>query len=512
MSRMQTRKLSGIRPDAAHLSSRENSRGNGDVRILPVSLAPNVRRVVSLPFHLADPVQIEAVFRCVEQLPDREIHKLLKKLYERFGDRHGRLEADLEDNFRTASESVQRSARLARERRQLIGAYCTMEYSIEGAALFNPSIVPHPDQGEAPAGGLRFIMSLRAVGEGHMSSTVFQTGTISPSQGFSLDMPGEYTARTRIRTDQNYETAMCRRKLTEMGADGPGVHAVLERVGATFTLKDIEYAVMQERRRHADDPRFDEGVASLLWLVNANYELKLGENERVGDLVIFPRSDSERRGIEDMRLVRFVDEDKSVRYFGSYTAYDGHHILPMLMETKDFRILRMHTLNGACAQNKGMALFPRRIKGHYAMCSRIDGRRLFLMLSDMVHFWETATVLAEPRHPWEMRLMGNCGSPIETDEGWLLFTHGVGPMRRYSIGAMLLDRDDPLKVRGRLKLPLLEPRDQDREGYTPNVVYSCGALVHEDTVYMPFAVSDSSTRVATVPLAVVLERLLRDGP
>lgn len=227
--------------------------------------------------------------------------------------------------------------------------------------------------------------------------------------------------------------------------------------------------------------------------------------------MIFPISEEESKGIEDLRLVRFVDDDGSVTYFGTYTAYNGFRVMPMMISTKDFYQIEVHSLNGACAQDKGMALFPRRIGGHYVMCSRNDGENLFLMVSDYVHFWESATRLTMPKTAWELMQIGNCGSPLETPEGWLLLTHGVGPMRTYCIGAMLLDLDDPQKVIGHLKKPLLTPVGDEREGYVPNVVYSCGAMIHQDKLYLPYALADKSTSIATIDMDELLNRLL-DSP
>ena len=262
----------------------------------------------------------------------------------------------------------------------------------------------------------------------------------------------------------------------------------------------------------SDVPQVSSVASSMIWLARANYRLELDADEDLSDLILFPRSDTDIRGIEDMRLVRFEEQNGETCYFGTYVAYDGQHVLPMIMETNDFRSISMHSLNGRCVQNKGMALFPRRINGHYAMVSRIDGQNLYLMYSDMVHFWESATLLAVPKYPWELCLMGNCGSPIETPEGWLLIVHGVGPMRRYCLGAMLLDLDDPFRIRGRLRMPLLEPTEAEREGYVPNVVYSCGGLLHQGWLILPYAVADTSTRIASIPLDELLARLIADGP
>jgi predicted GH43/DUF377 family glycosyl hydrolase len=253
----------------------------------------------------------------------------------------------------------------------------------------------------------------------------------------------------------------------------------------------------------------EETTDGIRWLARENYQLRLPDDAHISEVVIFPQSDNESRGIEDVRMVRFEDDDGSVTYYGTYSAFNGYRVLPQLMETSDLLHIQIHTMNGACVENKGMALFPRRIDGHYVMCSRIDGENLYIMYSDIVEFWETAELLETPKHPWEFVQMGNCGAPLETPEGWLLLTHGVGPMRSYSIGAMLLDLHDPLKVIGHLDEPLIMPREDEREGYTPNVVYTCGAMIHNQHLYIPYAMSDTSTGFAMVRLDSLLERLSR---
>jgi predicted GH43/DUF377 family glycosyl hydrolase len=382
-----------------------------------------------------------------------------------------------------------------------------MEYAVASAALFNPSIVPHPNQEGVPEGGLRFIMSLRATGEGHVSSIVFRTGVIGPGRAVEFDPLGPILRRARLSPDQFYNKPLFRRKLREMAIDQKAVELVLNGLPDRFTLLELEHAIAAVRQRKPEALRLEETIEGIRWLARENYRLRLADNADISQMVIFPQSDNEIRGIEDLRLVRFVDDDHSVVYYGTYSAYNGYRVLPQLMETSDLQHVQMHTHNGACAQNKGMALFPRKINGHYAMCSRIDGVNLHIMYSDMPQFWESASLLRAPKHPWEFMQIGNCGSPIETEAGWLLLTHGVGPMRTYSIGAMLLDRNDPLNVIGHLDEPLLMPTEEEREGYTPNVVYTCGALVHGDALYMPYAMSDSSTGFAIVDLQSLLEHL-----
>ena len=275
-----------------------------------------------------------------------------------------------------------------------------------------------------------------------------------------------------------------------------------------FTSAQLEEAVVEARIAGSETLHIEESLQEIGWLAHSNYELQLSREAEASELVIFPQSMNESHGIEDLRMVRFVEDDGTVTYYGTYTAFDGYHVLPQLIETRDFLRIGVHTINGACARNKGMALFPRRIGGHYVMCSRIDGENLYIMYSDIVHFWETAELLPTPHYPWGLVQIGNCGSPLETPEGWLLLTHGVGPMRTYCIGAMLLDLNDPLKIIGCLDEPLIAPTEKERDGYVPNVVYSCGAMIHNGDLYLPFATSDMITRFAVVPLDSLLNRLI----
>jgi len=502
--------MSSLKEETVNVA--HESRGRLEVRKLPVKLDRNVRRVVTLPFGVATNPQGTDIFRRVGRLSDEEVERTLETVLEQFAGRHEHIEERFEEHFQMASKIARKKGKWARARRLLIGSYLTMEYSIEAAALFNPSIVPHPDQSGVADGSQRFIMSLRAVGEGHLSSTVFQTGIVSESGEVTLDPSCEYSARTEVKPDREYLKSLFGKKLDEMGVHTSTAALVLDLLPEKFTFDELDESIEKARTENKQVSGLRRVAGSMRRLARANYQLQLKPDDDISDLILFPRAETEARGIEDMRLVRFVDDDGAVIYYGTYTAYDGEHILPMLMETRDFRTINIHTLNGDCVQNKGMALFPRRIGGHYAMCSRIDGRNLFLMFSDYVHFWESAALLAEPKYPWELRIMGNCGSPIETREGWLLITHGVGPMRRYCISAMLLDLEDSFQIRGRLREPLLAPAGEEREGYVPNVVYSCGSMIHAGRLIVPYAVSDTASRIATVDLEELLGQLLRDGP
>jgi len=279
----------------------------------------------------------------------------------------------------------------------------------------------------------------------------------------------------------------------------------------SFTITELNHAVAEFRKNDPSARGSSQAIETMIWLARSNYHVSLPPKADITQLVLYPATQEEAHGVEDLRMVRFVENDGSVEYFGTYTAYDGTRILPMLIRTKDYKQIEVHSINGAAALDKGMALFPRRINGHYAMCSRIDGMNLYIMYSDMVHFWETTTPLAGPYAPWNLLQMGNCGSPIETPEGWLLLIHGVGPMRKYSIGAMLLDLDNPLKVRGRLSKPLVSAGPSEQYGYVPNVVYTCGAMIHGDTLYMPFALTDRYTTMCAINTDELIRSLIANG-
>ncbi|MFH1708788.1 MAG: glycoside hydrolase family 130 protein [Planctomycetota bacterium] len=485
--------------------------GGLPIRHLSVNFRGDPSRVVLVPFG-ASQRHLTEVFDLVAGMGEAEVEGALDRVMAAFSSRHARIEELFDGYYGDAAQSAGRDDAATSARRRLIGAYFTAEYSLESAALFNPSLVIHPDQTHMPPEGVRVVLSLRAVGEGHRSSVVFRTGCLGPGTVATFDPPGEFTARAPVVTDKRYNRGLFRRKLGEMVVPAGPVDAVLGGLPEWFTLTELESALAAYLPR-PDRTEADRMVRrSMLWLAYANYEVRLEADRPVSDLVLFPRSASEARGIEDLRLVRFREDDGATTYYGTYTGFDGTNILPLMLDTPDFHTVNIHTLNGACIQNKGLALFPRRIGGRYAMCGRIDGRNLYLMYSDNVYFWHSAEILARPRYPWEFRLIGNCGSPLETPEGWLLITHGVGPMRRYCIGAMLLDLEDPSRIRGRLPESLLAPAGEDREGYVPNVVYSCGSLIHAGNLWLPYAVSDTWTRIAVMPLDELLDRLIRSGP
>jgi predicted GH43/DUF377 family glycosyl hydrolase len=489
-------------------AKKSNRRKPLAVKRLPVTFASDSRRVITRFFDPGGQVRIQSIVERVSQLSDDEVARLLDEVFQRFRTRHNSIVGVLEQNYRNAAAIIGGAGDEDLNRRLLIGAYFTMEYSIESAALFNPSIVPHINQLNLPEGAIRFVMSLRATGEGHVSSIVFRTGVIYSDNQIQMDPPSRFTHPIKVVPDKRYEKALFCRKLKDIRVPRLIVDSVMNRLGAAFTMADLEQAIAAAREAEPDKIRSEEAIGGIRWLAKSNYQLELPSDAEASELVIFPQTSNESRGIEDLRLVMFTDDDGAVTYYGTCTAYDGYRVLPELIETNDFKTIGVHTLNGAKAQNKGLALFPRRIDGHYVMCSRIDGENLYIMYSDVVHFWESAELLQTPKRPWEFVQIGNCGSPLATPEGWLMLTHGVGPMRTYCIGAMLLDLNDPTKVVGMLDEPLITPTEKERDGYVPNVAYTCGAMLHNEQLYIPFATSDTTTRFGMVSLSRLLDRLI----
>jgi len=394
---------------------------------------------------------------------------------------------------------VPRDAVLSETKRALIGAYFTMEYSIESAALFNPSVVLHPDQSHLDKGSLRFIMSLRAIGEGHVSSIVFRSGVLDEHNTFIFDPTSDYVERPDVVLNPVYDRHLFQLKLHEMEACNEVTAHILDRLPEDFTYNELKERIGALRAKTVFSEERQNGTFEIMyWLANSNYEIAFRSDHRISERVIFPVSKNESNGIEDARFVQFFDDNGEVTYYATYTAYNGNTILPHLIETKDFIKFKVITLNGKAVQNKGMALFPRKIDGSYIMLSRQDGENNHIMFSDNIHFWQESKIIQEPRRPWEFIQIGNCGSPLETDQGWIVLTHGVGPMRRYCIGAMLLDLENPAKIIARLEEPLLAPNEEEREGYVPNVVYTCGAIFHNSDLVIPYGMSDITSSIATV--------------
>jgi predicted GH43/DUF377 family glycosyl hydrolase len=448
----------------------------------------------------------------VLDLTEQEVAQELPKVLKEFEFRHRDLEALLLANFRRVQVHIPSQRELSEKRKLLLGALFSGEYALESAALFNPSIVLHPDQSGVAQGAMRFLMSLRATGEGHISSIEFRTGMITPSGEISMDPISPYVTAPEIVANPSYKKKLFRIKLAEMGFDNTYASAVMAPLGEVFTLAELTKMLGLVREANKPETHDLKGMLECIqWLADSNYELHFSGKLPLSEQIIFPVSSNETNGIEDARFVRFIEDDGSVMYYATYTAYNGRTILPQFIETLDFINFRILTLNGARVQNKGMALFPCRIGGRYAMLSRYDDENLFLMYSDSPYYWADPQLILKPVATWESVKIGNCGSPIETEEGWLVITHGVGPMRKYCIGAALLDLDDPTRVIGRLREPLLSAGGSEREGYVPNVVYSCGSMIHGRELILPFAVSDLASTIVSVSLDELLATLKGAG-
>lgn len=412
-------------------------------------LQADASRVVVRPFHIpvdpANPGQgrVGRIIREVLAMDEAQAATILKMVLKDFEARHWQTRNVFNHRYNQIADALGLDGGISAVKHQLIGAYFCHEYSYAAAALMNPSVVLHPDQSGLSKGSSRVILSLRAVGEGHISSIAFREGILSPGAQFELAPEPPFATAASLARDQ---------------------HPL-----ATGTV---------EVHRQADST--------------------------ISGTLIFPITREQSNGLEDLRLLQFRHDDGQVEWIGTYTAYDGREIRSQFLRTNDFRSFRMQPIRGSAARNKGMALFPRKVDGCYMMIGRQDGENLFLIRSPEIDHWSEGELLLAPRYPWELVQIGNCGAPIELDEGWLLLTHGVGAMRKYSVGAVLLDRDDPSKILARTVEPLLSPADEDREGYVPNVVYTCGGLRHGDLLFLPYGVADSSVAFAFVPIASLL--------
>lgn len=473
---------------------------------------PDATRVIARFLYTGDK-RSENIVRSVLNMSESEVTLALSKILRDFSIRHRNISKIFEKNFDrithlfenldTAPESLDYSRKI------LIGSYFTMEYSIESAAFFNPSIVEHPDQTETGPGEKRVILSFRATGEGHISSIVFRTGVLDPDNNLTLEPIGNMLEEAEHIRRHVYEKKMFSRKLDEM----LGVHGIippdiiLARLNDEFTYGELRECI--EEARKAIHLTIDREFLfnQIMWLASSHYELEFSLDTNISERVIFPVSSNEKNGIEDARFVKFKDSDGQVIYYATYTAYDGTTILPKLLETRDFYHFKVLPLHGDIARNKGMAMFPRKIDGKYAMLCRLDGFNNYLAFSDNITVWREAELIQQPRFPWELIQIGNCGSPIETEEGWLVITHGVGPMREYVLGASLFDLNNPGKELGRLSTPLIVPNVEEREGYVPNVVYSCGSIIHNENLIIPYAMSDYASTYASVNLRALLNAL-----
>ncbi|MDH5354325.1 MAG: glycoside hydrolase family 130 protein [Gammaproteobacteria bacterium] len=480
-------------------------------RRIPITINANAARVIVRPYIPHTPERIGNIIGRVLKMGKNKVKSMTEVIVEDFSHRHRYFEEILEQNFDLISHFIPEDVDLSLHRKQLIGAYFSAEYSVEAAALFNPSIVQVASLTTDAEGSCRFIMSFRGVGEGHISSIEFRTGIIDSHKDIYFDAVSNYVRTPRTRANALYNRELFRLKLEDLGVRKNATQWLFGDLPSQFTVADLEHKFDEhysgKRIREQDKL---EAIDKARWLARSNYEITFRAEHRISERVIFPISETESGGIEDARFVRFTDDDGSIIYFATYTAFNGDTILPQLIETNDFITFKISTLFGKQAEGKGMALFPRKINGQYVMLSRQDGESNYIMFSDNVHYWESAQKLRNPESPYEFFQMGNGGSPIETPEGWLLITHGVGPMRTYCLGVELLDLDDPTKIICRLEEPILEPNAMDREGYVPNVVYSCGSIIFRDELIIPYAAADQRCGIAVLQVKDLMAKLLNN--
>jgi predicted GH43/DUF377 family glycosyl hydrolase len=441
-------------------------------------------------------------------LDESEVERSLDDVMSRFASRH----RDLTETFRRHADHLagrlDPNRVLSSTRRLLLGATFTAEYAIEGAALCNPSMLVHPDQTEVAAGSVRFIMSARAIGEGHLSSIEFRTGVIDGHGVVTVESPSPFAAMGQLQPTL-LDAAAFRTELRQLGSSGGNTDFVFDGLNDQFTSLELEERLGHLHAEVAIRHQADRTISLIRRIASRTYGVTFATETALSERVLWPASPAESNGMEDARFVRFVEDDGRVRYLATYTAYDGRNISQQLLETTDFRAFTSSPIVGPGAANKGLALFPRRISGRFAALSRWDRETNAVAFSDNPLVWRHASSCQVPIQTWELLQLGNCGPPIETGAGWLVLTHGVGPMRTYSIGAILLDLEDPTKILGQLSEPLLTPQGDERDGYVPNVVYSCGGIVHADTLVLPYGIGDAAISVATVPLGPLLDALRR---
>lgn len=475
----------------------------------PVVINAEINRVITRPYIPHTDERTLNIINRILDLSENEACALLENVLHDFSHRHRYFKEILHRNYAIVANHVPDDQEVSEPRQLLIGSYFTAEYSVEAAALFNPSVVQVANLETDPEGACRFIMSFRGVGEGHISSIEFRGGFIDENNDIYFDPLSIHVRTPKIHTNSSFDRELFQLKLLDIGANKKVAEWLLSDLPDKFSFQELEerisvhYSGNKVRERDKT-----EAIEKAMWLARSNYRISFRENHPVSERVIFPVSQSESQGIEDARFVRFVKDDGTVTYYATYTAFNGETILPQLMETSDFVSFRINTLNGKQAHGKGMALFPRKVGGKYVMLSRQDGENNAIMFSDNLYFWNKSDILQTPQFPYEFFQIGNGGSPIETDEGWLVITHGVGPMRTYSLGIELLDIDDPTKIISRIDEPILVPNEYDREGYVPNVVYSCGAMLFQDELIIPYASADQRCGIASLNMSELMARLL----
>jgi predicted GH43/DUF377 family glycosyl hydrolase len=483
------------------------------VKRLPNKFFPDLTRVIARFFMPGAEDRAKNIIKTISDLSEQDVNSALNEVLADFSNRHRNISKIFETNFDNLKHVLVSNIcvspdSLSLERKLLIGSYFTSEYAIEAAAFFNPSIVEDPNQGNLEEGQKRVIVSFRAIGEGHISSVVFRSGLITQNNKLVFKPAGKFVDLPETLKLHVYDKNHFLQKLQEMHLHKDIIGHIMDKLGEKFIYRELQESITASIKNIKLSYSKKRVIDSINWLANSHYEINFSRDTAISERVIFPSSPHESNGIEDARFVKFIDDDGSVTYYATYTAYNGYTIIPKSIETKDFYHFKITPIHGEYTQNKNLAIFPRKIKGQYTMLSRHDGVNNYIMFSDDIHVWNGAQKIQEPKYPWEFVQLGNCGSPVETAKGWLMITHGVGSMRRYCLGAVLLDLQEPSKVIGQLREPLLRPKEEERQGYVPNVVYSCGQIIHNDHLIIPYGISDYASGFAAVRVDELLDKLL----
>lgn len=477
---------------------------------------PDPKRVIARFFFPGPDTRVKKIIQKVIDISDDEAKLTLNQALRHFSDRHRNISKVYAKHFNNVMRFVEELGYTREDipefKQLLIGAFFTNEYSIESAAFFNPSVVDDPDQTNLLEGQKRVIVSFRATGEGHISSIVFRGGIVNSDGTLEFLESNRLVDEAEKIEHEIYHKADIKARVKKEMKESEYLDAIVDHLPEEFDFNHFDQIIKKLKSSAAGDKGKLEILEQLFAMAETDYRISFSLDTSISDRVMFPISPSESNGLEDARFVKFTNNAGEVTYYGTYTAYNGREILPKLIVTEDFYNFTIMPLHGKKSHNKGMGLFPRKIRGQYAMVGRIDGINNYIMFSDKVNVWENAELLQEPKYAWECVQIGNSGSPIETDKGWLLLTHGVGTMRQYSLGAVLLDLEDPRKIIARLEEPLLVPNVEEREGYVPNVVYSCGAVLHNDKIIIPYAMSDTASTFGYVELSELWDKMIpEDG-
>ena len=478
-------------------------------------LCPDPRRVITKLFVPGEESphsrsRARAVIARILAMEEAEVTVRADAVIADFRGRHPDLTGTFSEHFAVVAHEIPSRRRLSAERRMLIGACFTHEYASEGAALTNPSMAVHPDQSDLAPDQLRFVMTVRCIGEGHLSSIGFRTGVLGPGDALVMDEPGRLLV-TGTNRPTTFERRLFHSRLSDQGDDAETVQLLLGSLPDAFTAAELDDALREIHEHTLNRERVQRTLEHIQQLAAATYDVQFSAETDVSERLLWPKSPMESHGMEDARLVRFVDGDDTVTYYATYTAYDGAHVVSHLLATTDFRQFHVSPMAGRAVGNKGLAFFPRRIGDRYYALSRWDRENIALVSSDNCRIWNDPATIHSPTRGWELLQTGNCGSPVETPAGWLVLTHGVGPMRSYALGAMLLDLADPSVVLASLPEPLLTAEADERDGYVPNVIYSCGALLHGEVLTIPYGISDGAIGFAQVGLPQLLSAMLGGG-